>query len=70
MTVDVSHLGAVELLETHTLADDDIYAANTLADQNRVGVAANATARIADGRLTIELPAVSWTAISLGLFTS
>ncbi len=30
VTVDVSHLGEVALLETHTLADDDIYAKNTL----------------------------------------
>jgi alpha-L-arabinofuranosidase len=66
MNVDVSHLGEVEVLETHTLTDDDIYAKNTLTDQERVGVAPNPTAQIADGQLTVELPAVSWTAIALG----
>jgi alpha-N-arabinofuranosidase len=66
MAVDISHLGEVSILETHTLADEDIYAKNTLTDQERVGVSANPTARIADGRLTVELPAVSWTAIALG----
>jgi len=66
MSVDISHLGEVSILETHTLADEDIYATNTLAHQDRVGVAPNPTAQIADGRLTIELPAVSWTAIALG----
>lgn len=66
VTVDVSHLGNVALLETHTLADDDIYAQNTLADQSRVGVAPNPSAQVSEGRLSIELPAVSWTAIALG----
>jgi alpha-N-arabinofuranosidase len=64
--VDVSHLGGTEVLETHTLADDDIYAKNTLQDRERVGVRPNDSAAVADGRLTIELPAVSWTAVSLG----
>jgi alpha-N-arabinofuranosidase len=65
VTIDVSHLGDVSIAETHTLADDDIYAANTLADQERVGLKANDSARIEGGKLTIELPAVSWTAIAL-----
>jgi alpha-N-arabinofuranosidase len=65
VTIDVSHLGNVSISETQTLADDDIYAQNTLADQNRVGLGPNETAKIVDGKLTIELPAVSWTAIAL-----
>ena len=65
VTIDVSHLGAVSIAETHTLSDDDIYAKNTLADQDRVTPSTNETARIADGTLTIALPAVSWTAIAL-----
>jgi alpha-N-arabinofuranosidase len=65
VTIDVSHLGDVSIAETHTLADDDIYAANTLADQDRVGLKPNDSASIVDGKLTIELPAVSWTAIAL-----
>ena len=64
--VDVSHLGEVAVLETHTLADDDIYAKNTLADQERVGVRTNSSAAITDGTLTLELPPVSWTAVALG----
>jgi alpha-L-arabinofuranosidase len=65
VTIDVSHLGEVAITETHTLADDDIYAANTLADQERIAPLPNASARIEAGTLTIELPAVSWTAIAL-----
>ena len=65
VTIDVSHLGDVSISESQTLADDDIYAQNTLADQNRVGLKPNDSAKITDGKLTIELPAVSWTAIAL-----
>lgn len=67
ITVDVGALGAVELLETHTLADDDPDAANTLADPVRVAPAPNASASVADGTLTITVPAVSWTAVSLAV---
>jgi alpha-N-arabinofuranosidase len=59
-------LGAVGVLETHTLADDDVYAKNTLADRERVGVSPNDSAAVADGRLTVSLPPVSWTAVALG----
>ncbi|WNM27093.1 alpha-N-arabinofuranosidase [Demequina capsici] len=66
VTVDVSALGEVALLETHTLADEDLHAKNTLAEPERVGVSPNGTAALSDGTLTVTLPAVSWTAISLG----
>jgi len=66
VTIDVSHLGELAIDEVHTLADDDIHAANTLDDQERVGVATNDSAQITEGRLTIELPAVSWSAVALG----
>jgi alpha-L-arabinofuranosidase len=65
VSIDVSHLGSVSVAETHTLADDDIYAKNTLGDQERVGVSPNESATLANGTLTIVLPAVSWTAIAL-----
>ena len=66
VTIDVSALGAVQLHSADTLADDDPYAKNTLETPERVAPAANATAAIAEGTLTIELPPVSWTAVSLG----
>jgi alpha-N-arabinofuranosidase len=65
VTIDVSHLGPVSIAETHTLADDDIYAKNTLADPERVVLHPNDSAQISEGTLTITLPAVSWTAIAL-----
>jgi len=50
--------------ESHLLHDDDLYAANTLSDQTRVGVR-DAGAAIDGDALTVELPAVSWAAIRL-----
>ena len=66
ITVDIRGLGDIAVLETHTLADSDIYAVNSAVNQLRVGVRPNESVSIADGTLSIELPAVSWTAISLG----
>lgn len=66
LTVDIAALGEVSLLESHTLADDDVYAKNTLAEPERVAPRANDSVRIEGGELTVTLPPVSWTALSLG----
>ncbi|KGH45885.1 alpha-L-arabinofuranosidase [Modestobacter caceresii] len=66
VTVDARSLGDVRVLETHTLNDDDPYAVNTLAEPTRVAPVTNKSAHLQDGVLTIELPPVSWTAVSLG----
>ncbi|WP_217213453.1 alpha-N-arabinofuranosidase [Streptomyces sp. AC550_RSS872] len=66
ITIDVRDLGSSQVTEAVTLADPDVYAKNTLTEQNRVTPAANTTAKLADGVLTVELPPVSWTAIALG----
>ncbi|TXN32464.1 alpha-N-arabinofuranosidase [Lacisediminihabitans profunda] len=66
VTIDARALGSVSTATALTLADDDINAANTLADQNRVGLSANDTLVFADGTISITLPPVSWTAVSLG----
>ncbi|HEX6523579.1 MAG TPA: alpha-L-arabinofuranosidase C-terminal domain-containing protein [Streptosporangiaceae bacterium] len=65
VTIDVRSLGSTRIMEVLTLADADVYAKNTLAEQDRVTPAANASAALADGVLTIELPPVSWTAAAL-----
>jgi alpha-N-arabinofuranosidase len=65
VTIDVRSLGSTHITEAVTLADADVYAKNTLADQDRVKPAANASAALAGGVLTIELPPVSWTAAAL-----
>jgi alpha-L-arabinofuranosidase len=64
-TVRLQDLGGLSIAETHTLADDDPDAANTLADQERVQPAPNDTAALDGDVLTVELPPVSWTAIGL-----
>jgi alpha-N-arabinofuranosidase len=67
ITVEVAlhGIGAPAIAETATIADDDPDAANTLDDQDRVTPAANDSASISDGVLTITLPPVSWTAVGL-----
>ena len=65
VTIDVRGLGSTRILEAVTLADADPYAKNTLAEQDRVTPFANASAVLADGVLSVELPPVSWTAIAL-----
>ena len=66
VTIDVRGLGSSRVVEAVTLADSDVYAKNTLAEQERVVPRENASAEIVDGVLSVELPAVSWTAIALG----
>jgi alpha-N-arabinofuranosidase len=65
VTIDVRGLGSSRVAEALTLADPDVYAKNTLDDQDRVVPAANTSAVLADGVLTVTLPPVSWTAIAL-----
>ena len=63
--IDTSLLGDIAVQSAEGIHDADIHAANTLADPERVGLTANATARLEGGRLLVVLPAVSWTAITL-----
>jgi len=63
----VRSLGSARVLEAVTLSDSDVYARNTLSDQHRVTPHVNASASLADGVLTVELPPVSWSAIALAL---
>lgn len=65
VTIDVSSLGDVAIVESHMISDDDVYAANTLDQPGRVTPKPVSSAVLVDGTLTIELPAVSWTAIAL-----
>ncbi len=62
--IDVSELGATSIREALTLADDDVYAKNTLQDQNRVTLHPNETASVSEGFVTVTLPPVSWTAVA------
>ncbi|MGH2860778.1 MAG: alpha-N-arabinofuranosidase [Solirubrobacteraceae bacterium] len=62
VTIDLRDVGAKRLLETATLADEDPYAQNTLHDQTRVALWPNNSAQLAEGRISVTLPPISWTA--------
>jgi alpha-L-arabinofuranosidase len=65
VSIDLGSLGPVRVAESVTLADDDTNATNTLERPDRLVPAPNRSARIENGVLTVELPAVSWTALEL-----
>lgn len=65
LEIDVRMLGDVALGEVQSLHDADMHAANTREDPDRVGLRPNDTARLADGTVTVTLPPVSWTALTL-----
>jgi alpha-L-arabinofuranosidase len=64
--IDITAVGDVQIVENHLLTNDDHLAANTLAQQDRVGIVVNETASISDGKLVVTLPPVSWSAFALG----
>ncbi len=63
VTIDLGGL-AFSTPSALTLADDDPLAANTLTNQNRVGLQNNASLRSDGITLTIVLPPISWTEIT------
>lgn len=68
LRLDVSALGGdgeVAVVESHLLHDDDLYAANSLEEPERVGVRPLEDARVTGGILSLRLPAVSWAAVRL-----
>jgi alpha-L-arabinofuranosidase len=65
VSIDVGSLGPVGVAESITLGDDDATAMNTLEHQDRVAPTPNRSIRIGDGLLTVDMPAISWTALQL-----
>jgi alpha-N-arabinofuranosidase len=66
IVIDTSILGEVSVESVESLYDDDIHAANTRDEPERVGLKGNDSARMSDHELRITLPPVSWTAVTLG----
>lgn len=58
-------LGGNVTAQAQTLADGDMYAANTLADPTRVSMSVNDSLTLGDRGGTISLPPVSWTVLTL-----
>ena len=65
LSVDAASFGDLEVVSAVTLADADIHAANTLTDPERVSPGENTSVRQDAAGLTITLPAVSWSALTL-----
>ncbi|GAB3232758.1 alpha-N-arabinofuranosidase [Glycomyces halotolerans] len=65
LEVDAGALPGVGEVTCSTLTDADPDAKNTLEDQERVTPSANGTVAVADGRITVELPAMSWNTIRI-----
>ncbi|MGB3373601.1 MAG: alpha-N-arabinofuranosidase [Microbacterium sp.] len=65
VSIEVDELGVSSIDEAVTLWDDDVYAKNTLAEQNRVGLKGLEGAILENGILTVTLPPVSWSALAL-----
>ena len=65
ITIDVARLDVERIVEAVTLHDEDPNAANTLSQPNRVVPQPNQTAHLEAGVVSINLPPVSWTALSL-----
>lgn len=53
------------LVDSHLLHEDDPYAANTLAEPERVGVRPVADAVVEGPELRLTLPPISWAAVRL-----
>lgn len=64
--VDLSALGAGHVLEAHLLHEDDVEATNSAATPDRVAPHPLPVVLGADGVLRLELPPVSWAAVSVG----
>ncbi|MDA2814663.1 alpha-N-arabinofuranosidase [Nocardiopsis sp. RSe5-2] len=65
VSADLRGLGGVAAASALTLSDDDVYAANTADDPDRVALKENKDVRLDGGRLTAVLPPVSWTCVEL-----
>ncbi|WP_033338252.1 arabinosylfuranosidase ArfA [Catenuloplanes japonicus] len=65
LTVDLHRFNPASVA-AEGIWDDDIHAVNDLADTTRVGLRVNDTAMLTDGVLTVTLPPVSWTALTIG----
>ncbi|MFI5841358.1 alpha-N-arabinofuranosidase [Catenuloplanes sp. NPDC051500] len=64
LTVDVRRF-AGSAVTAEGIWDDDIHAVNDLRNTTRVGLRTNESAVLDGGILTIELPPVSWTAVTI-----
>jgi alpha-N-arabinofuranosidase len=65
LEIDTLALGPVARASATSLYDDDIHAANTLDDPERVAPKQNDSVEVGQNAITITLPPVSWTVLTL-----
>ncbi|GGI43611.1 alpha-N-arabinofuranosidase [Agromyces flavus] len=65
LEIDTSILDGLTVRSFQTLSDEDIHAVNTLEVQDRVRLRDNDSARTTEGAVTVTLPPVSWSALTL-----
>jgi alpha-N-arabinofuranosidase len=63
--VDMRDLGPMGIRTAQSLWDDDVHATNTVERPDRVGLRPTPVATMDGGRLHLELPPVSWTAVAV-----
>jgi alpha-N-arabinofuranosidase len=66
VTIDLSGLDVDGDVHAEGIWDDDLHAVNDLSNTSRVGLRINESVRRESDTITIELPPVSWTALSIG----
>ncbi|MFC3300273.1 alpha-N-arabinofuranosidase [Arthrobacter agilis] len=65
VTIDVAALDGLTQVSAESLYDSDVYAKNTLEEPERVTMTPNTSVTLDGGAVTVTLPPVSWTAVSL-----
>lgn len=65
LEIDTLSLSGISRAQATSLFDDDIHAANTLADPDRVRPKENTSVDLGEGTVRITLPPVSWTVLTL-----
>jgi alpha-N-arabinofuranosidase len=65
LEIDSRALGQPSKAKATSIFDDDIHAANTLDDPERVTPKENTSVQVGEGKVTITLPPVSWTVLTL-----
>lgn len=69
VTIALAGSDGFRVLDAQTLADDDLYAKNTLDAPDRVALRPNRSVVVGESGITITLPPVSWTALSVDAAT-
>ncbi|MDQ7879221.1 alpha-N-arabinofuranosidase [Microbacterium sp. QXD-8] len=65
LDIDTRAVGSVGAARATSLFDGDIHAANTLEDPERVSPRENTSVSVGEGTVSITLPPVSWTVLTL-----